>query len=71
MYKEDLALNNLQWLRCHKTKLNQSKPNLKKKDWKNRISEEGFDYLNHSVTVISKNTMKSPAELRKVAAPAD
>ena len=23
MYKEDLALNNLQWLVCHKTKLNQ------------------------------------------------
>ena len=23
MYKEDLALNNLQWLICHKTKLNQ------------------------------------------------
>ena len=20
MYKEDLALNNLQWLKCHKTK---------------------------------------------------
>ena len=24
MYKEDLALNNLQWLICHKTKLNQT-----------------------------------------------
>ena len=24
MYKEDLALNNLRWLICHKTKLNQS-----------------------------------------------
>ena len=23
MYKKDLALNNLQWLICHKTKLNQ------------------------------------------------
>ena len=23
MYKEDLALNNLQWLICHKTKPNQ------------------------------------------------
>ena len=23
MYKEDLALNNLQWLICHKTKANQ------------------------------------------------
>ena len=23
MYKEDLALNNLQWLICHKTQLNQ------------------------------------------------
>ena len=22
-YREDLALNNLQWLKCHKTKLNQ------------------------------------------------
>ena len=27
MYKEDLALNNLQWLICHKTKPNQTKPN--------------------------------------------
>ena len=25
VYKEDLALNNLKWLRCHKTKPNQSK----------------------------------------------
>ena len=24
MYKEDLALNNLQWLICHKTQLNQA-----------------------------------------------
>ena len=24
MYKEDLALNNQQWLICHKTKLNQT-----------------------------------------------
>ena len=24
MYKKDLALNNLQWLICHKTKLNQN-----------------------------------------------
>ena len=26
MYKEDLVLNNLQWLICHKTKQNQTKP---------------------------------------------
>ena len=26
-FKLDLALNNLQWLLCHKTKLNQTKPN--------------------------------------------
>ena len=25
MYKEDLTLNNLQWLICHKTKQNQTK----------------------------------------------
>ena len=25
MYKEDLALNNLQWLTCHKTKANLKK----------------------------------------------
>ena len=25
-YKEDLALNNLQWLMCHKTKSNQTQP---------------------------------------------
>ena len=27
MYKEDLALNNFQWLICHKTKPNQAKLN--------------------------------------------
>ena len=27
MYKEGLALNNLQWLICHKTQPNQTKPN--------------------------------------------
>ena len=27
MYKEDFALNNLQWLICHKAKPNQTKPN--------------------------------------------
>ena len=27
MYIEDLALNNLQWLICYKTKPNQTKPN--------------------------------------------
>ena len=27
MYKEDLALNDLQWLIGHKTKTNQTKPN--------------------------------------------
>ena len=26
MYKKDLALNNLQWLICYKTKPNQTKP---------------------------------------------
>ena len=26
MYKEDLAINNLKWLICHKTKPNQTKP---------------------------------------------
>ena len=25
MYKDDLALNNLQWLICHKTRRNQTK----------------------------------------------
>ena len=29
MYKDDLALNTLQWLICYKTKSNQTKPNLK------------------------------------------
>ena len=27
MYKEDLALNDLQWLICHKTQPNPTKPN--------------------------------------------
>ena len=27
MYKEDLALNNLKWLICHKIQPNQTKPN--------------------------------------------
>ena len=31
MYKQDLALNNLQWLICHKTKPNQIKPKLSPK----------------------------------------
>ena len=26
MYKPDLALNNLQWMICHQTKPNQTKP---------------------------------------------
>ena len=26
MYKQDLALNNLQWLICHETQPNQTKP---------------------------------------------
>ena len=30
MYKQDLALNNLQWLICHKTQPIQTKPNLTK-----------------------------------------
>ena len=30
MYKEDLALNNLQWLICHKIQPNQSKPHAEK-----------------------------------------
>ena len=29
MYKKDFALKNQQWLVCHKTKPNQTKPNLK------------------------------------------
>ena len=28
MYKEDLALNNVKWLICHKTRPNQTKPNM-------------------------------------------
>ena len=27
IYEEDLVLNNQQWLICHKTKQNQTKPN--------------------------------------------
>ena len=27
LYKKDLALNNLQWLICHKTQPNQTQPN--------------------------------------------
>ena len=27
MYKQDLALNNVQWLICHKTQPNHTKPN--------------------------------------------
>ena len=27
MYKEDMALNKLKWLICHKTQPNQTKPN--------------------------------------------
>ena len=28
IYKDNLALNNLKWLICHKTKINQMKPNV-------------------------------------------
>ena len=28
MYKEDLVLNNLQWLRCHKTPIQPNQANL-------------------------------------------
>ena len=31
MNKPDLALNNLQWLVCHKTKQNQTKPTSREK----------------------------------------
>ena len=41
MYKEDLALNNLQWIICHKTQRNQ--PNL---IW----SKYGLSRLNQSKT---------------------
>ena len=29
MYRDDLALNNLKWLICHKTKPNQTNPNIR------------------------------------------
>ena len=35
MYEEDLALNNLQWLICYKTKRNETKRNQKKQIKKN------------------------------------
>ena len=34
MYKKDLALNNLQWLICHKTKPNQTNQQLESKEIK-------------------------------------
>ena len=34
MYKEDLALNNRQWLICHKTHPKQTKPSVEKRTWR-------------------------------------
>ena len=33
MYKKDLALHNLQWLKCQKTKSNQTKPHIEHCTW--------------------------------------
>ena len=41
MYKEDLALNNLQWLICNRTKEKQSKANLDKSVEKNKRQSLG------------------------------
>ena len=40
MYKEDLALNNLQGLICHKTQPNQQEPSLVKNKQKNKKKQK-------------------------------
>ena len=37
MCKKDLTLNNQQWLICHKTKPNQTEPNLADRREKNKL----------------------------------
>ena len=50
MYKEDLALNNLQWLICHKTQPNQTISNVSKLISSSSSSSsrhtDGKDFLN-------------------------
>ena len=41
-YETDLVLNNLQWLICHKTKPNQTKPNKNKRNVLWHISLHGL-----------------------------
>ena len=49
VYKEDLAINILQWLICHKTQPNQAKPNQTKPNqiWKKNY----FKTLKRKMTV--------------------
>ncbi len=62
MYEEDLALNNLQWLICHKTKPNQTKANhiyliyMYKED----LALNNLQWLICHKTKQTKSTIKSP-----------
>ena len=45
MYKEDLALNNLKWLLCHKTNMpNQTSPSYLKNNKANDSEEKDFEF---------------------------
>ena len=47
MHKEDLALNNLQWLICHKTKQNLiASLKLIKESWRRKLKLHNF-YVSH------------------------
>ena len=46
MYKEDLTLNKLQWLMCHKTQPNQTEQKCKHKYTMNKIPKPiGIKYI--------------------------
>ena len=53
MYKKDLALNNLDWLMCHKTKPNQTKSYILIYMYKEDLA------LNNGWYAIKPNTAKS------------
>ena len=59
MYKHDLASNNLQWLICHKTKPNQTKPSNTALPLKSLptpvLNQRGQDFNISSETLYNQN----------------
>ena len=65
MYKEDLALNNLQWLICHKTQPNQSYFGIKlsKGDWYSNqpTNHLFFFFISRSSIIIDSRSQMTPS----------